>query len=384
MDSNKAWFEGAKEKLEADIQKFGSIDGARFLSEYLNVNWPKELDESVDEEQFEAYVNENIDLFEAWLQEVSSDIEINDDYIWGSVGTISRAEGAADLPALSAEQVLLLQAEFDVLDKADFSEMCNVRNALITQNKLKDALKAALMAAKIGDKFTEIDIWKRAQAWEKVASLSVGLNELNNASGYYEKAGDIVFSAGYFLEAAEYYEKAANSDPGNDWREIHKLLRKARVLYANAGVNDNASTLYIQESNLKVKNASGLSKFSGFIYRKLSNYGESPWRVLGWIVLLIVFCAFLYWYVDINTPGSSIYTCKVSEETTSYFCNEIDSDKAGLFAHLYFSVVTFTTLGYGDFSPAEGWARFIASVQAFLGLMLSSLFIATFLRKFSR
>ena len=38
----------------------------------------------------------------------------------------------------------------------------------------------------------------------------------------------------------------------------------------------------------------------------------------------------------------------------------------GFADHLYFSVVTFTTLGYGDFLPT-GTTRFIATFEALLG-----------------
>ncbi|NJN82937.1 MAG: two pore domain potassium channel family protein [Caldilineaceae bacterium] len=50
---------------------------------------------------------------------------------------------------------------------------------------------------------------------------------------------------------------------------------------------------------------------------------------------------------------------------------------------LYFSVVTFTTLGYGDIQP-HGFARFLVSVEALLGIFLISLFVFVFCRKMIR
>ncbi|MHC4394512.1 MAG: potassium channel family protein [Planctomycetota bacterium] len=43
---------------------------------------------------------------------------------------------------------------------------------------------------------------------------------------------------------------------------------------------------------------------------------------------------------------------------------------------IYFSVVTFTTLGYGDFKPAEQ-IRMVAALEAFLGYICMGVFIAT-------
>ena len=49
-------------------------------------------------------------------------------------------------------------------------------------------------------------------------------------------------------------------------------------------------------------------------------------------------------------------------------------DKTSLTDAFYFSIVTFTTLGYGDLLPV-GFGRAVASLQAFAGVALMSLFI---------
>ena len=46
--------------------------------------------------------------------------------------------------------------------------------------------------------------------------------------------------------------------------------------------------------------------------------------------------------------------------------------------NLYFSIVTWTTLGYGDFKPTES-LRLIAAIQAFLGYIYMALFVGIFL-----
>ena len=48
--------------------------------------------------------------------------------------------------------------------------------------------------------------------------------------------------------------------------------------------------------------------------------------------------------------------------------------------YLYFSVVTFTTLEYGDFRPI-GRLRFLASVEALFGIFFVALSIFAFARK---
>jgi len=43
------------------------------------------------------------------------------------------------------------------------------------------------------------------------------------------------------------------------------------------------------------------------------------------------------------------------------------SDQINFIDYIYFSAVTFSTLGYGDFRPAEGAARLFAGLEALIG-----------------
>ncbi|NLI88419.1 MAG: two pore domain potassium channel family protein [Bacteroidales bacterium] len=49
----------------------------------------------------------------------------------------------------------------------------------------------------------------------------------------------------------------------------------------------------------------------------------------------------------------------------------------------YFSVVTFFTIGYGDFAP-DGFARIIAGTEGFMGVFMMSYFTVAFVRKILR
>lgn len=46
-----------------------------------------------------------------------------------------------------------------------------------------------------------------------------------------------------------------------------------------------------------------------------------------------------------------------------------------MFKSLYFSVVTFATLGYGDIQPIGTVARFLAGIEALLGALLAALLV---------
>lgn len=110
---------------------------------------------------------------------------------------------------------------------------------------------------------------------------------------------------------------------------------------------------------------------SRYTFSKLTNistrYGDSPWRVVGWSCGVIGPSALFFWLTDgvksaqaagISTPDS--------------------------LAPFYFSLVTFTTLGYGDFQPANQCAQLVAGVEALLGSLLLALLIAVLGRRATR
>jgi uncharacterized protein YjbI with pentapeptide repeats len=99
-------------------------------------------------------------------------------------------------------------------------------------------------------------------------------------------------------------------------------------------------------------------------------YGERPLRPLIVAVCVIFACSTIYW--QFAAISDSATTLESSEGTVSYF------------ESLYFSVVTFTTLGYGDLKPIGTFFRLFAASEAFIGAALMALFIVSLTRRFLR
>ncbi len=52
---------------------------------------------------------------------------------------------------------------------------------------------------------------------------------------------------------------------------------------------------------------------------------------------------------------------------------------------LYYSAVSFTALGYGNWAPEPtGWVKGLGAVEAFIGVFMMALFLITFVRKMTR
>jgi len=103
-------------------------------------------------------------------------------------------------------------------------------------------------------------------------------------------------------------------------------------------------------------------------------YGEAPLRIIGISIIMIVFCALLYTFTGLNYQGETVvYDSRLSiEENFNLFLS-----------CLYYSVVTYTTLGYGDFTPV-GVSRAIAALEAFTGSFTLALFVVVFVKKMTR
>jgi len=103
-------------------------------------------------------------------------------------------------------------------------------------------------------------------------------------------------------------------------------------------------------------------------------YGEAPLRIIGLSLTIILVCAFIYSFTGLNYNGTTqaVNTGLPLKENIALF-----------WSSLYYSVVTFTTLGYGDFTPV-GISRAIAAAEAFIGSFTIALFVVVFVKKMTR
>jgi len=103
----------------------------------------------------------------------------------------------------------------------------------------------------------------------------------------------------------------------------------------------------------------------------VAGYGERPQRVVAIALAAIVGCALAF-------PATG--GLATSEGVVTY-----GSDgAAALVDGLYFSVVTFATLGLGDVAPAGDVARVLAAGEALLGAFLTALFVFSLGRRVTR
>lgn len=108
-----------------------------------------------------------------------------------------------------------------------------------------------------------------------------------------------------------------------------------------------------------------LSKFIDL----LCGYGETPWKVIVSAVVIIFGFALYYFLLEAAAPSPAISSNAVHQLTVR--------------EAVYFSFVTFTTLGYGDYRPIP-CAQPVAMCEAFIGAFMIALFVLVFGRKMMR
>ena len=100
----------------------------------------------------------------------------------------------------------------------------------------------------------------------------------------------------------------------------------------------------------------------------LSGYTEKPNRV----IVSALGTVFVF--------GAIYYFLNAVRGTTESF----PAAKIGLWDSIYFSFITFTTVGFGDFVPkADLWIKALVSLEAFSGPFMAGLYIFTLTRRYA-
>jgi uncharacterized protein YjbI with pentapeptide repeats len=143
--------------------------------------------------------------------------------------------------------------------------------------------------------------------------------------------------------------------------------KQIKEMYKNSSLHSEADKYHYKEmvAKRKINKITNPLRWLNYFFGDLlCKYGTSFIRVLLWSALLIFTCAIL-----LNVNNSLHYQ---NQPTDPSFLEA-----------LYFSIVTFTTLGYGDFH-AVGLMRFVAAMEAFVGAALMSLFTVIVARNIIR
>lgn len=182
------------------------------------------------------------------------------------------------------------------------------------------------------------------------------------------------------------YEKEQSAPPAiaetHSLRAAAWVYRELQQVYDENSFPELVRRSYRQEKDARRRLAWAENDYANAIKYELSRwvmrYGSSPYRILWVSAVVILVCGVLY-------PLTGGIQITADEQTITYTLANPEEASRWWLAHvfvrsLYFSLVTFTTLGYGDIQPIGMWARILAGIEAGVGTLLAALLVFVLIR----
>ncbi|MCB9800405.1 MAG: hypothetical protein H6757_06570 [Candidatus Omnitrophica bacterium] len=240
------------------------------------------------------------------------------------------------------------------------------------QNKTQDAFEIYDRAAKLYQEAGEH--LKAAMCFASAATcwnIHTGWQPLHHAATRNHAGADAAMKAQHFEYAQSLYQEAAH-------------------LYEKEGDAENYSVCFVssQRAYAKRQMLTALNKKAGNQGLLCANagLGERVYAFKDW--LLNTFGWLLWGYGE--RPFRTVMTAFVVIALSSLaYAQPGQAVLAGgksigsFFEAFYLSVVTFTTVGYGDYL-AQGWARWVAMAESLSGIFLMPLFLIGLTRRYLR
>lgn len=122
----------------------------------------------------------------------------------------------------------------------------------------------------------------------------------------------------------------------------------------------------------------GVNKIKSYVFWLLCGYGERPMYALITSLEILLFFTLIYMFSGLYVDGQVI-------KYSSNFILDLPIDNLfkDFFYSLYFSIVTFTAVGYGDITPM-GLSIAFSGVEMILGVTMVGIWTATLARKITR
>ena len=190
-----------------------------------------------------------------------------------------------------------------------------------------------------------------------------------------------------FGEELIYEETAATSDDREEMLTESEsaiwIYQTLQGLLETNAMPGRSLTYYLREMDLRRRTAWQTGNYLAALRlegsRWIMRYGSSPWRVITTSVVLMVLCAVLYPLTggvqEVGVDRAITYSVEDPSQTPLWWLVTV------FFTSLYFSAITFATLGYGDIQPVGPWARAIAGLESLVGSMLMALLVFVLTRR---
>jgi len=160
------------------------------------------------------------------------------------------------------------------------------------------------------------------------------------------------------------------------YQQAEEVYRNLRLVSEKQGLFEVAGTFFQREMVMRRKQMPlwSINRIISKIVDMFCGYGELPMRVVAFTWSVLITFTFLFFFSGLVFNGEVIaYNAQAS------FSENVEE----FLSCAYFSIVTFTTLGYGDITPT-GLSRVLAAIEALFGSFTLALFVVVFVKKMTR
>lgn len=174
-------------------------------------------------------------------------------------------------------------------------------------------------------------------------------------------------------------EAENTADPAEKQRLYHEaeeIYRNLCIVHDHQGHSQTAGYFFRREMIIRRYQLPlfSLKRFGFKLIDLFTGYGEQPEKIIAFSISTILLFAVMYGTLGVSS-GSEIIRFDFQADISSNAISFLDC--------LYYSIITFTTLGYGDIIPL-GFTRLLAASEAFIGAFALALFVVVVAKKTSR
>ncbi len=164
-------------------------------------------------------------------------------------------------------------------------------------------------------------------------------------------------------------------------KELREVRDAIEVYYAfselfeNNKIMDFSGEYFFLSQKLGIKNLQGFAKFKSILSLLTCGYGERPIYSLMASLSLVLVCGTLYMLFGVNI-NNEVLVFRPTLSTPFPPLNQ-------LILWYHFSLVTFSTVGYGNVVPVGG-SLIVSAVEMVLGVVMVGIWVSTLVRKMTR
>ena len=193
------------------------------------------------------------------------------------------------------------------------------------------------------------------------------------------------FDATLEYTKVEGFEFKTTASPRKAYPSSTKFYARAKSLFSSIGNDAEAGKYYYKERKSEMLSLLFPKQRNWEVWNRLNSLGKVRCCIASYIKFVVSLLDYLVWgFGEKPARCALISVALVLVSASLYYFIPESATYDSVVKSIYFSIVTFVTLGYGDISQNEPWLQLYSATQAFSGMVLMGLFLAGFASKSKR